>query len=113
MAHHGSRCGWSYQEGRLIRSRDGVCATCATVCDRHRDRSGQKNLIYRAPINQSADLITVQFELEHVTYRPVDLVTRLDLAKRVRRSGKPALVESPSAKLARRLRITTTISSRS
>ena len=63
--------------------------------------SGQKNLIYRAPINQSADVITVQFELEHVTYRPADLVTRLDLAKRVcAASGKPALVESPSAKLA-------------
>lgn len=66
--------------------------------------SGQKHLIYRAPVNHSRDLVTVQFELDRVTYRPVDLAERLVLAKRVcAASGKPALVEPPTARLVARI----------
>lgn len=65
---------------------------------------GQKHLIFRAPVNHSREVITVQFELERVTYRPPELAARLDLCKRLAAaSGKPALVERPTPQFASRL----------
>ncbi len=66
--------------------------------------SGKKQLAYRAPVNDRADIATVQFETEQVTYRPAELNERLILCKKLAAaSGKPALIERPTAQLATRL----------
>lgn len=63
--------------------------------------SGQKHLIYRSPANLSADVVSIQFELERVTYRPAELAARLDIAKQIAAAcGKPSLQESPAHSLA-------------
>jgi CRISPR type IV-associated protein Csf1 len=59
--------------------------------------SGQKHLLYRAVVNASRDVVTVSLELELVTYRPSELVERLELCKRVcAATGKPAMQSSMS-----------------
>jgi CRISPR type IV-associated protein Csf1 len=66
--------------------------------------SGQKHLIFLAPVNLSRDVVAVQLELERVTYRPAELAARLDLCGRVvAAAGKPAAQEPPSASLSVRL----------
>lgn len=57
--------------------------------------SGQKHTLFRAPSNNRRDIITIQFETEQVTYRPVDLSARLQLvAKLITAVGKTKLSES-------------------
>lgn len=66
--------------------------------------SGQKHLIWRAPVNLSNDVCVVQMELERVVYRPAGLRQRLALAMRIcAASGKPCLTEEPDAGLLMRL----------
>lgn len=66
--------------------------------------SGQKHLIYRAPVNWSQDEITVQFETERVTYRLQALRDRIGLCEQIAAAtGKPALKETPRGNLVARL----------
>lgn len=66
--------------------------------------SGQKQLIYRAAVNESRDEITVQFETDQVSYRPEQLIERLTLCHRIcAATGKPAMTEPPTASLSIRL----------
>jgi len=59
--------------------------------------SGQKHLLYRAVVNASRDLVTVTLEGEAVTYRPFNLIARLEVCKRVAAAtGKPAMKEPMS-----------------
>lgn len=56
--------------------------------------SGQKQLLYRTPVNLSCESVTVQLETERVSFRPSDLQARLDLAARlVPGLGKSRLCE--------------------
>lgn len=62
--------------------------------------SGQKHLIFRAPVNRQAETTIVQFELEQVVYRSGELRTRLSLAARlIAATGKPALQGEPNISL--------------
>lgn len=66
--------------------------------------SGQKHLLYRAPVNHVSGIVTAQVELEQVTYRPSELSARLSLAMEIcAASGKPALAEPPTGGLIARL----------
>lgn len=66
--------------------------------------SGQKHIIYLSPVNQTRGVVTVQFELERVTYRPAALAERIRLCTQIAAAtGKPALSEPPTASLAVRL----------
>lgn len=59
--------------------------------------SGQKHLLYRAPVNHAHDVVTAQVELQRITYRPIELKSRLALCERVAAAaGKPSLAESPT-----------------
>lgn len=59
--------------------------------------SGQKHLLYRAVVNASREVVTASLELELVTYRPSELVERLELCKQVcAATGKPAMQSSMS-----------------
>lgn len=63
--------------------------------------SGQKHLIYLAPINYSRDVVTVQFELDRVTYRPDELQSRLSLCAAISAAGgKPSLADAPTSRVA-------------
>ncbi|MDR1398627.1 MAG: hypothetical protein LBJ41_01715 [Treponema sp.] len=56
--------------------------------------SGQKHLIFRAPVAMSNNVFPIMFEDETVEIIPKILISRLDLAtKIVAATGKPALVE--------------------
>ncbi|HEY3967266.1 MAG TPA: hypothetical protein VGM05_22090 [Planctomycetaceae bacterium] len=63
--------------------------------------SGQKHLLYLAPVNLSRDAVTVMLEQEQVTFRPPELADRLELCKRIAAAcGKPALADSSPIRLA-------------
>lgn len=66
--------------------------------------SGQKHLIYRAPVNFSRDTVTVQMELDRVTFSPTQLRERMNLVGRVvAAAGKPAAQVPPAISLAIRI----------
>ncbi len=66
--------------------------------------SGQKHLIWRAPVNLDNAVCVVQMEMQRVIYRPTILRDRLDLAMRIcSASGKPCLTEDMDVGLAMRL----------
>lgn len=57
--------------------------------------SGQKQLLFRAPVNWDRETIVVQLEDQRVSYRPQQLRDRLELCgKLVAATGKPALADS-------------------
>lgn len=65
---------------------------------------GQKHLLYRTPVNLTRDIVTVQFELERVTFRPQDMEQRLALCGCIAAAcGKPSLTGRPGAGVAQRL----------
>lgn len=45
--------------------------------------SGQKQLLYRTPVNLSTERVTVQLETERVTFTPSELQSRMELAARL------------------------------
>ncbi len=56
--------------------------------------SGQKHILWRAPVNQPGDIVVVQMEMTRVVYRPDELDRTLQRAKKiVAASGKPALTQ--------------------
>lgn len=62
--------------------------------------SGQKHQIYFAPVNHGGDVVSVILETEVISYRPAELLPRLDLCARVAvAAGKPALSEPASISL--------------
>lgn len=66
--------------------------------------SGQKHLLYRAVVNYSNEILTVTLEGEPITYRPQDLITRLELCKQIAAvTGKPAMKEPMSAQTQMRI----------
>jgi CRISPR type IV-associated protein Csf1 len=57
--------------------------------------SGQKHLLYRAVVNLSRDRVTVTLEGEVITYRPTQLIERIELCKMIAAAtGKPAMKEA-------------------
>lgn len=63
--------------------------------------SGQKHLLYRAVVCHSRDVITITLEGERVTYRPVELTSRMLLCRKlIAATGKPALAESVTPRFA-------------
>lgn len=63
--------------------------------------SGQKHLLYLAPVNLSREVATVMLEQDSITFRPYVLAHRLSLCKRIAAAcGKPALADSSPMRLA-------------
>lgn len=59
--------------------------------------SGQKHLLYAATVNSTRDPITVTLEGFEITYRPCELVRRMNLTKQVCTvTGKPAMADELS-----------------
>jgi hypothetical protein len=59
--------------------------------------SGQKHLLYRSVVNADRSVVTVQLELEQISYRPSDLADRVRLTKQICAvTGKPAMQETMS-----------------
>jgi CRISPR type IV-associated protein Csf1 len=66
--------------------------------------SGQKHLLYRSVVNHNRDLVTVTLEGEPVTYRPSELLERIELCKRVcAATGKPAMKDAMSVQTQMRI----------
>lgn len=66
--------------------------------------SGQKHLLFRAPVNHDENPIAVQFEEQRVLYDPLALAERLKLcAQLIAAAGKPALAAAPDHQFAFRL----------
>lgn len=56
--------------------------------------SGQKHLLYLAPVSFDKSNMTVSLESERISYRPIELLERVELCKRlVSVVGKPPLSE--------------------
>lgn len=66
--------------------------------------SGQRQLIFRAPVNHGIDTVAVQLETERMAFKPRQLADRLDLCIRLCAAlGKPALPAAWSVGYALRL----------
>lgn len=62
--------------------------------------SGQRHLIYLAPVNHSANVVSLVLEDERIDYRPIDLAERLKLTRRLAAAaGKPSLAGKPGLNL--------------
>lgn len=66
--------------------------------------SGQRHLLYRTPVCWSREMVTITLEGEPITYRPVELKSRIYLCKQLAAAtGKPALMEPMTPQTAMRI----------
>lgn len=93
---------WVLTESRAVAAtkadREFLRATCWVPPDQPYciviSDSGQKHLLYRAPVNWSRDRVTVLLETERVTYAPWELERRIATCLvLIALTGKPALSE--------------------